>query len=510
VHCVCGSGSDRGPMLQCGRCGRWAHAPCVTPPGAAPPAEYACTACAAAAADPVWADAGEDAGGFAAPPPARLRPAGAPSHYPPGAAPGDGPVAADVRFTLPPGAAAALKSGGKDLAVHVGCVLLGDPIPSRYHWPRHVDVRVNNLAYRAVSRQPGARLGDAARDAPADVGALLRPGLNAVHVAAFEAPGRPFAVVVRCVRRRTQGELEGLMAPAETLAAAVARVKAAVRGSAGGDGDGSDDAPMVTSAVVSLRCPLTGARVAAPARVACRGGLPAFDATAFIALASRTRKWVCPHTLAPAPLGGVTRDAYLTAVVAALAAEPGVAEVEVGPDARWRPAEGGPWRDVVEGGGVGVVAVAVVKAEAGVAAAAPPPAPPAPSPPAAAVRDDGAEVICLSSSDDEGAPEASRRAPAPAPPARAAATPPSRGLSIRLPPRPAPADHRTAWTAEQRAAAAAAEAAARRSLAADPATASRLAQALAGSPAPTGSRADNLAALAEAAGGGRGGRGGGG
>ena len=84
---------------------------------------------------------------------------------------------------------------------------------------------------------------------------------------------------------------------------------------------GDDPDLVLDSAVVSLRCPLTGGRLSSPpARHARSAGLVGFSLDAFLASALRTRKWVCPHSLRPAPPREVGVDAYLAAVLEGLKA----------------------------------------------------------------------------------------------------------------------------------------------------------------------------------------------
>lgn len=50
------------------------------------------------------------------------------------------------------------------------CVQLGDPVPFRFHWPRAADLRANNMQYRPYGRNPNNKLGNNARDEPANIG----------------------------------------------------------------------------------------------------------------------------------------------------------------------------------------------------------------------------------------------------------------------------------------------------------------------------------------------------
>ncbi len=47
-----------------------------------------------------------------------------------------------------------------------------DEVPFRYHWPRHVDLRVNNMQYRPYTRAQNVKMGINQRDEPASIGAV--------------------------------------------------------------------------------------------------------------------------------------------------------------------------------------------------------------------------------------------------------------------------------------------------------------------------------------------------
>lgn len=54
----------------------------------------------------------------------------------------------------------------------VACLMLGDGVSGRIHWPRHADLRVNNMLYRPYSRNASAKLGANARDEPASIAVM--------------------------------------------------------------------------------------------------------------------------------------------------------------------------------------------------------------------------------------------------------------------------------------------------------------------------------------------------
>lgn len=85
-----------------------------------------------------------------------------------------------------------------EACAQAACVLLGDDVPARLHWPRHAELRVNNMQYRPYGRSGAMRLGANARDEPASIGTLCFHGRNALSLSA--ADNRPFCLVVQ-VRR---------------------------------------------------------------------------------------------------------------------------------------------------------------------------------------------------------------------------------------------------------------------------------------------------------------------
>lgn len=91
--------------------------------------------------------------------------------------------------------------------------------------------------------------------------------------------------------------VQALMQPPESLKTAVERVKGHLKG-AGTAGDDDDDADVImVNTVITLKDPLTGTRMAQPARFSDTEGLTAFDLEPFLSMAQRTRKWQDPHSM---------------------------------------------------------------------------------------------------------------------------------------------------------------------------------------------------------------------
>ena len=402
IRCLCGDHTDRRtPMIQCGvpGCGVWQHGACVLPAGAplggqGDPPFFACEACRLVDADPFWAPAAaSDCPGLAgctAYDAARLAWRASPAFLPAGADPGSGVVAADRAVTLSAAALAALAAHPDRLRLQLACVGLGDGpawpgattggygggpgpgaggVPGRVHWPRFCDARLNNTATPPPHRRhPHDPLTSRSRDGPIDVPpALLRVGANRVYVGGIEPPGRAFALIARIVAARPLAALVAAPPAPEPLPAALARVAACVAG--------DDPDLVVESAPLSLRCPLSGARFARPVRLAGPGGgLVAFDWAPFLEVGAASRRWVCPHSLRPAPLRSLVGDGFIGAVLGALGeAGRGVMEVEVRTDGRWRAGAGGAWRSILlEDGSVGEEGGELACASASAATAAAP------------------------------------------------------------------------------------------------------------------------------------------
>lgn len=34
------------------------------------------------------------------------------------------------------------------MLLQAGCVYIGDEVPLRYHWPKHIDLRINSMPHR--------------------------------------------------------------------------------------------------------------------------------------------------------------------------------------------------------------------------------------------------------------------------------------------------------------------------------------------------------------------------
>ena len=120
--------------------------------------------------------------------------------------------------------------------VQIGCLLLEDSVPCRYHWPRNVTMRVNTIQYRPYSRNPISKMGINQRDEAANVASFCIAGRNTVEVQGVESG--TWVVMLQRTRHRTVSEVKELMASRESVADATARVKRLLHG---GHGDEEEE-----------------------------------------------------------------------------------------------------------------------------------------------------------------------------------------------------------------------------------------------------------------------------
>ena len=82
----------------------------------------------------------------------------------------------------------------------------------------------------------------------------------------------------------------------------------------------ADDDISISSTIMSLRDPLSGARVSSPARFKGTSGLVAFDLDTFLGMAKRTRKWQCPHSMRHTRVQELQLDSYVAQIIKSLEA----------------------------------------------------------------------------------------------------------------------------------------------------------------------------------------------
>ena len=295
----------------------------------------------ALAADPFWAAADEPK--MASTPGVVLPPTRLRSH-----AHGKN-VHLDRPFTVTPAQAKLLKVHSDLYELQMACVLLDDPVPARLHWPFLAALRVNGHPLPVMYRLAGNPMGKAGRDPPVAIPPnAVVAGTNRLTFTCQDT--RPFAVLLRVAKRRTKWEVKGLVPAPPLFASAKAHLERSLgggpsaRGETGGADDDSDDDLIVEdTAVLSLKCPITGRIMRTPARARGCQGMASFDLDDYLEMNERTRKWTCPNCGASGRPSDLVIDAFLTRVVGVLRARSGgedtggVARIEVESSGRWRP-----------------------------------------------------------------------------------------------------------------------------------------------------------------------------
>lgn len=116
----------------------------------------------------------------------------------------------------------------------------------------------------------------------------------------------PTAILLQLLQKYTRLPLLDFPGQAQTLAnKEVANFQV---------GLGEDDLAIGVS-VISLRDPLSGQRMARPARFIGTGSLVGFDLDTFLMVAQRSRKWQCPHSMRHARVQDLQIDTYLSIVL---------------------------------------------------------------------------------------------------------------------------------------------------------------------------------------------------
>ncbi|WIA09682.1 hypothetical protein OEZ85_009068 [Tetradesmus obliquus] len=387
VRCLCAAATRIEPLLQCcgACCGVWQHVECVKQqltlkPGLPPlrdavthtplvqRAAFFCERCRVSRADPFWE---------LFDPTVMLPVLGRPN----GRSMTVGPVP-DVPCSgtgmrealLSRHQVTLLKAKEAEYKLQAFCLQLDDPVPFRFHWPMAANLTWSGSGTLLQQTVPACRrghvkLGTNQRDEPYDLAAAVR-GFPTSHGPCtvsielrYAEPEPHYIFMVAIMRRRTREQVKALMKQPESLEAAVERVRrhmrggsssssgaaassstaaaAAANGHAGAAGVIDDDDDVVMgNTVVSLKDPYSNQRMVTAARfVDTAGAAPsAFDLDSFLEVAQATRKWMDPHSSKPSCVQSLQVDAYLTHILRVLAGLPEVTEVEITPEAHWRPA----------------------------------------------------------------------------------------------------------------------------------------------------------------------------
>lgn len=226
--------------------------------------------------------------------------------------------------------------------LQIWCVLLGDEVAFRMHWPLKADLRVNGDFVRVTNRPGQQKLGANGRDDGPVITDLTREGLNRVSFTAHD--GRNFCLGVRIIQRLTMDQVMSSIpseSQGESFDMALSRVRRCIGGGGGGAlGDDSDSDLEVVSewVTVNLRCPMSGSRMKVAGRFKPCVHMACFDLHTFVELNQRARKWQCPICLKNYSLKDLIIDPFFTQITRALKSyDEDVSEVEMKPDGCWRP-----------------------------------------------------------------------------------------------------------------------------------------------------------------------------
>jgi len=337
TRCPCGSSMDDGTMIQCddNKCGVWQHLSCVVIPEKAGeevqgeiPSIFYCEVCRINRADPFCVTVAHP-----------VVPTKLTTSFVSGE--GSSPLQnVEKPFVLTRSDRDLLQRPGYDL--QVWCILLNDTVMFRMQWPQYADLRVNGVIVQVTNRPGPQLLGFNGRDDGPGIIAYSKEGTNKVSLSAYDA--RQFCLGVRIIKRRTFEQVLCLV-PHETegepLEEALTRVRRCIGGggSLGNSEDGDSDLEVVSDSVtVNLRCPMSGSRIRVAGRFKPCEHMGCFDLQSLIELTQHTRKWQCPICLKNYSLESIVIDQYFSRIASAMKNYPeDVCEVEVKPDASWRP-----------------------------------------------------------------------------------------------------------------------------------------------------------------------------
>lgn len=225
--------------------------------------------------------------------------------------------------------------------LQIWCVLLGDEVAFRMHWPLKADLRVNGDFVRVTNRPGQQKLGTNGRDDGPVITDLTREGLNRVSFTAQD--GRNFCLGVRIIQRLTMDQVMSSIpseSQGESFDMALSRVQRCIGGGGGAlDDDSDSDLEVVSEWVtVNVRCPMSGSRMKVAGRFKPCVHMGCFDLHTLVELNQRARKWQCPICLKNYSLKDLIIDPFFTQITRALKSyDEDVSEVEMKPDGCWRP-----------------------------------------------------------------------------------------------------------------------------------------------------------------------------
>ena len=339
MRCFCGQNYAQpnvGPT--CSQCGCRQHLACMglEMSGKNLKAPIVCEQCRARAVDPFWEPVPAASGGWNTPfrsaKLARQRQA-----Y--------GPMVVSRVFELTRAQKTLLLSHPDKYQINVYCVQLQDEVPFRFLWPGHTQIHVNGTLHTNIKLGNYSKPGKRERDKPVNIAPLCKQGSNTVHVQGGEGSKAAYVVLVALAQKVPFERVRALaQRPQGGVADSLKRVEAIMK--IGTDPD--DEDVVSTSTIVPLKCPLSAMAIQVPARFTVCSHVKAFDLDTFLQMNAGTRKWQCPYCMKSSQPKDLQVDMYLKKVIDTVAKLEGeeITEVEVDPEAKWRPC-----RDGKPGGG---------------------------------------------------------------------------------------------------------------------------------------------------------------
>ncbi|OQR92056.1 SUMO ligase [Achlya hypogyna] len=215
------------------------------------------------------------------------------------------------------------------------CFALCHGLSEGHSWPTTSQISVNGYAVQLVQRaNPGqTNVSKVLRELPLNLGQHCRPGRNVVEIRGNDQHGMLYAFLVQRVARES---LDSLVAVVQANSRHVTydSAKQNVIASFGDD----DDDIVATCTMLSVRCPLGLSVIELPARGVHCQHLQCFDLKTFLMFnkSARSRAWKCIVCHKFIALNDLRIDPFLKALLAQVADDEELEEVEIFPDATWK------------------------------------------------------------------------------------------------------------------------------------------------------------------------------
>ncbi|KAJ0410613.1 hypothetical protein ATCC90586_009094 [Pythium insidiosum] len=227
--------------------------------------------------------------------------------------------------------AGAMTPGCRELQLR--CFVLNEELATGTSWPATSQVSVNGFNLQLVQRAPPGQSNPSKvlRELPANVFPFSRVGRNVVEVRTNESPS-VFVFLVQVVEFRDIQELVAEVTAASAQMSYEQAREQVIKSF------GDDDDVVTTCTVLSVRCPLGLCVISLPARGLHCKHLQCFDLRTFLQFnkKARSRAYRCTvcHNFIKAT--DLRIDPYLKKLLAEVADDDELEEVEISPDATWK------------------------------------------------------------------------------------------------------------------------------------------------------------------------------